>query len=157
MVDRIEGLTELRASFVEIENDMKMRTARSMVVAAGGVLKREAKRLAQSQGLRKTGALIKNIAIKREKTPEGIAQYHLGERHGRDLGHKAEKKLVVGKSGRIVTKRVNDPFYWYFHEFGTKKMQKRPFIGPALENKRVEAIKAMEDRLAKEIEKANKK
>ena len=156
MAERIEGLAELRASFANVGTNMKKRTARSMVVAAGGVLKREAKRLAQSQGLRKTGALIKNIAIKREKTPEGIAQYHLGERHGRHLGRKAEKKLVVGKSGRIVTKRVNDPFYWYFHEFGTKKMQARPFIGPALENKRNEAIKAMEDRLAKEIEKANR-
>ena len=156
MAEKIEGLGGLRAAFAEISRDMRTRTARAMVVAAGGVLKREAKRLAQSHGLRKSGALINNIAIKRERTPDGIAQYHLGERHGRDLGRKAVKKLAVGSNGRIVTKRVNDPFYWYFHEFGTKKMQARPYIGPALENKREDAVQAMEKRLAAVIEKANK-
>lgn len=156
MAEKIEGLGGLRAAFAEISRDMRTRTARAMVVAAGGVLKREAKRLAQSQGLRKTGALINNIAIKRERTPDGIAQYHLGERHGRDLGRKAERKLVVGRNGRIVSKRTNDPFYWYFHEFGTKKMRARPYIGPALENRREDAIQAMEKRLAAVVEKANK-
>ncbi|MFC7518696.1 HK97-gp10 family putative phage morphogenesis protein [Herbaspirillum sp. GCM10030257] len=157
MAEKVEGLAELRTQFASVGTEMKTRTARGMVVSAGGVLKREAKRLAQEHGLLKTGALINNIAIKREKTPDGIAQYHLGERHGRDLGRKAEKKLVVGKSGRIVTRRENDPFYWFYHEFGTKKMQARPYIAPALENKRDAAIEAMEKRLARDIEKANKK
>ena len=156
MADRIEGLTALRASFAEIENGMKNRTARGMVVSAGGILKREAKRIAQTLGLRKTGALINNIAIKREKTPDGVAQYHLGVRHGRDITKAGAKKLLlkVGKSGRIV--RANDPYYWRFLELTTKRRTGTSFIGAALENKQQEAIDAMEARLVKTLKKAGK-
>lgn len=182
VAEKIEGLDALRTAFVNVADDMRLRTSRVMVVAAGGVLKKEAKTLAQSQGLRKTGALIKNIAIKREKTPDGIAQYNLGVRHGRDLGSKAKKALTVGKTGRVVVKYLDDPFYWSFLEFGrniykgstrarnmsgkrhrmktTKtavgRVQATPFIAPALVNKRDEAIQAMEERLQKSLDKAGK-
>ena len=43
------------------------KTARRMVATAGGIVRKEAKALALSQGLKQTGSLIKNIAIKREK------------------------------------------------------------------------------------------
>lgn len=155
MTAKIEGLTELRARFGAVKEDMKLRTSRGMVVSAGGVLKREAKRLAQSYGLRKTGALIANIAIKREKTPEGIAQYNLGVRHGRDLGRKAKKILAIGKSGRVVTKRLNDPYYWRFLEFTTKRRHGTSIIGAALTNRRGEAIDAMQARLLLDLKKAN--
>jgi HK97 gp10 family phage protein len=180
--EKIQGLGELRTKFLQISQDMALRTSRAMVVAAGGVLKKEAKALAQSQGLRKTGALINNIAIKRERTPEGIAQYHLGVRHGRDLGRKAATKLKIGKTGRIVKSYLNDPFYWSFLERGrniyrgatrarnmlgtrhrmkaTKnvagKVAATPFIAPALTNKRAEAIEAMQKRLQKTLDKAKK-
>lgn len=157
MTVKIEGLSELRASFGTVKEEMRLRTARGMVVSAGGVLKREAKRLAQAAGLRKTGALINNIAIKREKTPEGIAQYHLGVRHGRDLGRKAKKFLVIGKSGRVITKRLNDPFYWRFLELTTQRRQGTSFIGAALTNKYGEAVDAMQVRLLLDIKKANSK
>lgn len=183
--EKIEGLKDLRTSFMFIAEDMKVRTSRAMVVAAGGILKREAKALAQQQGLRKTGALIDNIAIKRESTPEGIAQYNLGVRHGRGLGSKAKKVLTVKSTGRIGVKYVNDPFYWSFLEFGrnvyrgstrarveaigfnkrhrmktTKTVVNRtkptPFIAPALTNKREDAIEAMKKRLQKTLQKAKK-
>ena len=125
MAEVIHGLGELRAQFKSLAKDMETRTSRAMVVAAGGVLKRESKRLAQQQGLRRTGALIDNIAIKREKTPEGIAQYHLGVRHGRELGRKAKKVLTVRKSGRIGVKYLNDPYYWWWVERGHKVVPRK--------------------------------
>jgi len=125
MAELIQGLGELRSQFQSLAKDMETRTSRSMVVAAGGVLKRESKRLAQQQGLRRTGALIDNIAIKREKTPQGIAQYHLGVRHGRDLGRKAKKVLTVRSSGRIGVKYENDPFYWWWVERGHKVVPRK--------------------------------
>jgi HK97 gp10 family phage protein len=154
----IEGVPALTAAFREVRDHMKRSTAFRMVAAAGSVVRSEAKRQAQAQGLRKTGALINNIAFKRERAvPEGTVQYNVGVRHGRDITKKGEKKLLlkVGKSGRIV--RANDPFYFRFHEQGTKKLQARPFLAPALESKRAEAIKAMEDRLQKSLDKAGKR
>lgn len=182
------------------------RTSKRMVAAAGGVLKKEAKAIAQSKGLKISGALIRNIAIKRERNaPAGTEQYNLGVRHGRDLGNgkKVTKYLEYSKrKGRIVIKRKDDPFYWKFVELGHKivggstgivgtgttsyvttlrngkkanrtrkynldsitgrrrhskdMVQPIPFIGPALENKKQEAIAAMEDRLNKDLAKANK-
>lgn len=171
MSERIDGLGDLRAGFAGLAVGMRTRTSRLMVAAAGGVLRKEARGLAQAQGLRLTGALIKNIVIKREKTPDGVTQYNLGVRHGRDLGRKAAKKLVVGKSGRIVSVYVDDPFYWWFLEKGRNiyagngrrkrdgvrsKVEATPFIAPALENRRADAIEAMAARLIKDIARANK-
>jgi HK97 gp10 family phage protein len=157
MAEKIEGLGELRAAFEQVSKEMETRTARRMVVAGGGVLKRKAKGIALSLGLKKTGAMINNIAIKREKTTEGVAQYNLGVRHGRDITRSGEKKLLlkVGKSGRIV--RANDPYYWRFLELTTKRRQGTPFIGAALEQSREEAIEAMKKPLQSDIAKANKK
>ena len=172
MSARIEGLGGLRTSFGGLAEDMRTRTSRFMVAAAGGVLRKEARNLAQGQGLKLTGALIKNIAIKREKTPDGLTQYNLGVRHGRDLGKKAGKKLVVGKNGRVTSVFVDDPFYWWFLEKGRNvyhgngrrkrgvspkaRVEALPFIAPALENRHEDAVEAMVERLAKEIAKANR-
>ena len=45
-----------------------------------------------------------------------------------------------------------DAWYWRFVEFGTRKMRARPFLRPALEAKRREAVQAMKDRLSERIE-----
>lgn len=155
MTAEITGVPELRAAFERVGRDMTTRVSRVMVVAAGGVLRTEAKRLAESQGLRRTGAFIRNIAIKRERTPAGVAQYHLGVRHGRNLTRKEKRNVVlkVGRNGRIVKQYVNDPFYWRFLEFGTRKMQPKPSLGPALDNKKDDALEAMQTRLNRELAK----
>ena len=155
----ILGIGDLRQNFGQLKDGMETRIARSMVVAAGGVLKRKAKAIAQGNGSVRTGAMVKNIVIKREPdAPAGTVQYNMGVRHGRDLTKKQKStaKLAVGKSGRIVKKYVDDPYYWRFAEFGTKKQQATPFIGPALEQGKTEAIEAMGTRLKKELDKAGK-
>lgn len=157
---QILGLGELAKQFQKLRDDIKIKTSRRMVASAGGVLRREARAIAQSYGLKKSGALIRNIAIKRERNvPAGTEQYNLGVRHGRDLGNgkKVVKYLAVNKqSGRVVTRRENDPFYWKFLEFDIKHRNATPFIQAALENKTKEAIAAMEDRLNKDLAKASK-
>lgn len=173
MIERVRGVKDLSTAFAAVSKDMELRVSRLMVASGGGVLRTEARRLAREQGLKRTGALIKNIVIKRERTPVGITQYNLGVRHGRSLGKKAAKTLAVGRSGRVITKYLDDPFYWYFLEFGRKvyagdgrrkkknKVRKEvpatPFIAPALENKQAEAIDAMAKRCEAAIRKANGK
>lgn len=180
------GIAELQKQFAKLK-DMKRGAAR-IAVAGGRVLRKQAKQNAQAQGLRKTGSLIKNIVIKRERTPDGVAEYHLGVRHGRSLTKKTKKATaylaVSGKTGRIVERYKDDPYYWKFHEFGyvavggrtirggTKRrnaererrltageatrVPARPFIGPALDMAKEEAIKAMEQQMITELEKQTK-
>ena len=158
MAGKVEiiGIGELVKNFKMLNSDIVKKTSLRMVATAGGVLRKESKRIAQEEGLKKTGALIRNIAIKKERNADpGTTQYNLGVRHGRHLGNgkKVEKYLALNKTGRIVNRRENDPFYWRFLEFGTKHISASRFLQRSLENKRQEAIKAMNDRLLKEIEK----
>lgn len=155
----IQGLGDLRKAFDGLNSDLQKKIAPRLVASAGGVMRKQAKVNAQSAGLKRSGALIRNIAIKRErKAPPGVTQYNLGVRHGRDLGRRAKKFLVKNTKGRVVTKYENDPFYWHFHEFGTSRGHKRiEYITKAAESKRSEAIAAMSQKLQKEIEKANRR
>lgn len=159
MADKPEvlGTPELSAKFRQLGEGMVKRTGLRMVVAAGQLLKRTAKSIAQEHGLRKSGALIKNIVIKRDRqAPAGTIQYNLGVRHGNDLTKKQKQrsKLAVGRNGRIVKRYEDDPFYWRFPEFGTKKQKKTSYIAAALERDRTSALDAMEKPLSEDLEKA---
>lgn len=151
ILERFKGLS---AEFHKLADDMRLRTARRTVSAGAAVLKKEARIVAQQKGLVRTGALLKNIVTKRERrAPEGTEQYHLGVRHGRELGNgkKVIKYLAIGKSGRVITKRQDDPFYWRFLEVGTRYILARRFLTTALDRKAAAATTAMEARLRKEI------
>lgn len=123
-----------------------------MVVAAGSVVRSEAKSNAQRLGLRKTGALINNIVIKRQPTGPGVAQYHVGVRHGRNISWKKKgpSKLAI-KGGRIVKRYENDPFYWRFLELKTAKRNATPYLAPALESKSAQAVAAMQRPLQRNL------
>lgn len=124
MDDRLTGLADLNQAFKQLNIDLSTKVGTRMVATGAGIIKKEAKSIAQSKGLFKSGALIKNIVTKREKNvPEGTIQYNVGVRHGRTMGNgkKVIKYLARSKrTGRVFTKRVNDPYYWSFLEFGHK-------------------------------------
>ena len=158
MASEVIGIGDLKVNFARVRKDMELRTSRVMVVAGGGVLKRKAKAIAQAKGLRKTGAFIKNIVIKREtKAPAGTTQYNLGVRHGHNLTRKQKTKssLAINR-GRIVKRYEDDPFYWRFLEFDTKHRTGTPVIGEALAQGKEEAVQAMGVALVKDLEKAGK-
>lgn len=175
---KLIGIEGLQAKFLELRQDMTIKTARRMVASAGTVLKKEAKAIAQSNGFKRSGALIRNIAIKRESAaPAGTEQYNLGVRHGVNLTKKArEKSPLELRKGRV--RYADDPYYWGFLEFGWiprgpgkalrggtrmkmamrnvqsgKRIPGKPFIGQALVNKQQEAVAAMQDRLDKDLAK----
>lgn len=153
------GIGELKANFGKLKTGMETRIARAMLAAAGGVVRKRAKTNAQAQGLKRSGALIKNIVIKREPgAPSGTVEYNLGVRHGHNLTkkQKVKSKLSVNGKGRIVKRYEDDPYYWRYAEFGTRKQQATPYLAPALEQGRTEAIDAMAERLQKELDKASK-
>ncbi len=142
---RLDGLGDLRQAFAQARAATRM--ARLVVAAGRRVLREEARAKAAAHGLRRTGALINNIVIKRERNaPEGVAQYHLGVRHGQSMtkGQKAAgKRLKINGRGRVVTEYTNDPWYWRFAEFGTKRQQATSFLASALDAKAPQALSAM--------------
>ena len=157
---KFEGMKELREALGHISKDLQLRAARSAVGSAAGVVRKEAKRVAKAQNLEMSGALLENIAIKRRKEllPSQIT-YEVMVRHGKKA--KRAKKVVSRNRRGIVNKFTvsyeNDPFYWFMHEFGTSKMPARPFMRPAFEAKKQEALDVMAARIRKNIEMYKKK
>jgi HK97 gp10 family phage protein len=67
--------------------------------------------------------------------------FYVGVRSGKD-----QQKVKRGKKVSNL-----DAFYWRFVEFGTSKMSARPFLRPAFEAKKMEAVEAIKTYLAKRI------
>jgi HK97 gp10 family phage protein len=81
------------------------------------------------------GNLAKGIATKRLKRGAGKAEYEV----------------------RWKAKRKGDPFYGLFQEFGTSKQPAQPFMRPAFEATKDQALAAMQARLKRRIDLANKR
>lgn len=114
----------MRQAFEGLKHDVRTRIARRMVVAGGRLIKEQAMANISANGSVRTGAMLANVAIKREKdAPDGTEQYHVGVRHGRDQSRKVRKaaaKRLVSSRGRVRVVRENDPYYWRWVERGRR-------------------------------------
>lgn len=154
----MKGLAELLDNLKELDRNINSE-ARIAAAAGAQLVKKEAVLIARAQGLVDTGALVKNIAIKREPgTSKTWHEYHIGVRHGREA-KAAERIAVRNHDGKIKFEWTNNPFYWWFWEFGhyngflKRHVAARPFIRPAMEHKQGEVLDAMKARLAARLEK----
>lgn len=153
----MRGLAELLDNLDRL--NVSVRSAgRGAASSAAQVVKREAVNNARVQGLVSTGALVKNIAVKREPgTPATWFEYHVGVRHGKE-SKGAQKIAVRGADGRVRFEYVDNPFYWFMWEFGhynvflRRHVAAKPFIRPAMLSKEESLIDVMRDYLADRIE-----
>lgn len=153
----IKGLKELQAKLNELSTDMAQKVIFSAALASATVIRNQARSNVQAKGLIATRAMLNNVAVKRQRgTRSGLAEYHVGVRHGQI---KKEKQRVARahKAGKQAELRqVDDPYYWRFIEFGTKKMSPKPFLAPAFDSKKSEALDAMVKRIKQRIDKVGK-
>jgi hypothetical protein len=99
----------------------------------------------RAAGLVDSGAFVRNVAVR--KTRASMTEYEVGVRHG------TVKQI---KSG-------DDPFYWWFHEFGYRRRDgtevpaKNMLTGAMADNgARARAFDSMKHSLAKHLTKAFK-
>lgn len=138
---RVDGLKELGEALSLLSTDIQNKIARAATNAAAQVIKNEAIRRAPSD----TGNLRKNIIVKRLPAGEAsplTSQYMVTVRQG---------KLTKKQAGS----GLQDAFYGRFVEFGTVKMPPRPYLRPAFDQKKTDAVDAMKPRLKQRIDKAN--
>jgi HK97 gp10 family phage protein len=156
-VAEVRGLQELLANLDEL--GVTVRSAcRGAVNAASQEVKRAAIANARAQGLVSTGALVNNIAVKRERgTPATITEYHIGVRHGKEAKG-AQKIAVRGADGRIRFEYTDNPFYWHMWEFGhynvflRRHVAARAFMRPAMLAREDGLLEIMRAYLAARIE-----
>lgn len=131
---QIEGLRELEAKLRGMGPKLAKNGLRSAVAAGSRVVMAEAKRKVPVD----TGTLRRAIYMKqiREQSSSSKQTYYVGVRRG-----KSERK------------KNRDGYYFAFVEFGTAKMAAQPFLRPAFEAKKVDAVEVIKRRLAERVEK----
>lgn len=132
------GFKELAEAMQALPQRVATNALRRSVAAGARVIRDEAKMRAPVD----TGEMRRDIKIKRERVAAGLsARYSVF--------------VLSGKASRIAGKARNvdkNSFYWRFIEFGTAKMSAKPFMRPAFEAKKTEAVQKIADSLGEAIE-----
>ena len=150
-VVRIEGLDNLKRKLSEVPKAMRKRVLRNALAAGAREVRDVAKRNAPVLTLgtslkapyRKPGTVKQAIRVRTSKA----------DRRAGDVG--VFVNVRPAKSGQRGAKNPNDPFYWRFLEFGTKKMPARPFLQRAT-SALPKALAIFEARIAKWIQETDR-
>lgn len=161
----IAGMRELLAGLQELPMELGKGAIYSALGGAARIVRDQAIALAPEisgddpavrAGRRKPGTLKRAIRASRSKINKG--QQGLWEMIVR-------VKPLVRKKTRDFKKRTglagafnpDDPYYWWWVEFGTKTSRARPFLRPAFETTKSAQLEAMRKRMAAGIERAARK
>lgn len=150
-VVRIEGLDELKRKLAEVPKAMRKRVLRTALAAGAREVRDVAKRNAPVMTLgtslkapyRKPGTVKQAIRVRTSKA----------DRRAGDVG--VFVNVRPAKAGQRGAKNPNDPFYWRFLEFGTKKMPAKPFLQRAT-SALPKALTIFQERIAKWINETNR-
>lgn len=144
---KVEGLRELGAAMQALGNEVAKRIASGMTSAAAGVVRKDAIARAPEHDKVHTvdgvevqpGNLKKNIVRKKvAKSKTRLTSEHLVTVRGK------RKDGYAARYGRL-------------QEFGTVHHAPQPFLRPAFDSKKMEAIDAMKKTAGRRIEAAAKK
>ena len=148
---QVQGLDQLAKALRELPQRVARNGLRAAVYAGAKVIRDEAKLqapvatgdLGADQPPR--GTLKRSVIMKQIPELSGARKqtFFVTVRHGK-------KYRKQGKKGNLS----QDAWYWRFVEFGTIKMSARPFLRPAFDMKKHEAVTAIKTRLAQRIEQA---
>ena len=150
-VVRIEGLDNLKRKLAEVPKAMRKRVLRNALAAGAREVRDVAKRNAPVLTLgtslkapyRKPGTVKQAIRVRTSKA----------DRRAGDVG--VFVNVRPAKAGQRGAKNPNDPFYWRFLEFGTKKMPARPFLQRAT-SALPKALTIFQERIAKWLNETNR-
>ena len=152
---KIEGLQKLNNALKQFPLELQKKALRQAVATSSNVIKKEV--LARAPV--RTGKLRDNVyrAYLKEKSDSGRAVYVVGVRMGRKKRYiNSAKNRRLNKVGQSYRKD-GEAFYWKFLEFGTKTIPAQPFVRPAFDAKKDEAINVIKSSLEKSIRKLEKK
>ena len=148
---QVQGLDQLAKALRELPQRVARNGLRAAVYAGAKVIRDEAKLHAPvatgNLGANQPppGTLKRSVIMKQIPELSGAQKqtFYVTVRHGKTYRKQAKK-------GNLS----QDAWYWRFVEFGTVKMSARPFLRPAFDMKKHEAVTAIKTRLAQRIEQA---
>jgi len=120
---KVQGVEDFKAKLMEIPRALRRRVLRNALSAGARIVRDEAKRTAPilaaaniSAPYRKPGTVRDAIRVRTSKR----------DTRSGDVGVFVNVKPAKGANRG--GKNQNDPFYWRFLEFGTRRMSARPFL-----------------------------
>lgn len=151
---KLTGIDELKRALNGASKTIRTKAVRAALRQAGKVIQQAARAkapvLTVPTPYRSVGTVAKRITVRASKFA----------RQGGNEGVYINVRPIAGKAqtkkfGRAGAKNPNDPFYWRFLEFGTKKMGARPFLRPAAESSGNQAISVFMKAVIPQIERLN--
>jgi HK97 gp10 family phage protein len=150
----LKGVDELVTALKDLPQKIRVRAVRKALVVAGRVIRDEAKARAPVLQLivanRRAGTVRRRISVRVSKFARQAGD------EGVYINVKPLRGAETRRLGKAGANNPNDPFYWRFLEFGTRKMQARPFLGPAARSKGELAVRKFMSEVIPQIEKLNK-
>lgn len=153
---KLEGVDELKRALADASVKIRTKAVRGALREAGKVIQSAARAsapvLAVPTRTRTPGTVKRNIVVRaskfaRQRGDEGVYINVRGIRG----------KARVKRLGKAGAKNPNDPFYWRFLEFGTRKMVARPFLVPAAKTQGETAIQKFMQSVIPQIEKLDQR
>lgn len=157
---QIHGLRELQAALRELPRRVDRKVLNRSLMVGARLIRDEARRMAP---------LLK---VENPQRVRGAIRRAIHAGAVRPQGHTASVWVRVRpltarqisnfkrKTGKAGADNPNDPFYWWWVEFGTAKMAARPFMRPAFEARKRDAadhiIKDLGPRILAEAERVGR-
>lgn len=153
----IRGLSEALEALRKLPRTLQGRALRRAMAAGARVVRADAKAEARGSFHSRTGAIVRNITVRRGKKPSPYpVRYLVGVQHGKPR----TQPTIVNRGGKTRTIRLSaydrrgeDPFYFRFLELGTRWIRRRDFLAHGLQIAAQKAVEAVRNRLWDEIRK----
>ncbi|MGF6958001.1 HK97-gp10 family putative phage morphogenesis protein [Paraburkholderia youngii] len=147
-VTDIKGLKELDDFLKTLPEEMQRKMLYSSLMTAAKPIMDQAKANVEREfggSVHYTGTLAKGITRGRMKKTGLAARV--------DVKLKRPKSTAKTRKGGVNKPHGDDPFYGRFLEFGTSKMNSKPWLRPAAMQKQAESSRKMRDALTKQVAK----
>lgn len=159
---QIAGMRELLQGLSDLPFQLGKGAIYAALGGAGAIVRKEAVALAPQlsgdapavlRGERKSGTLKRAIRVSRSKINRGKDGLWEVIVRVKPLKRKQVTKFK-SSTGLKSTLNPDDPYYWWWVEFGTSKMAARPFLRPAFEGTKDAQLQAMRTRMKAGLERA---
>jgi HK97 gp10 family phage protein len=137
----IKGLAQIRANMLELPKRVDRNLLNRGLLTGARLVRDDARArvpLLQVPDPRRVRGAIRRAIVAGRVRPEGYAAKVWVRVRPLTRTQIMRFKRQSGKDSR---NNPNDPYYWAFVEFGTSKMGARPFMRPAFEGRKFEAVK----------------
>lgn len=156
---RIAGLKELLEGLQQLPEQLEKKAIYAALGGAARLVRDKAIDLAPEAdgshpmvqtGRRKPGTIKRAIRASRSKINKGQRGMYEMIIRVKPLKQKIRNKFKQ-TTGRAGKDNPNDPYYWWWLEFGTSKIPAKPFLRPAFSSTKQQQLEVMRKRMAASI------